>query len=121
MKLQKREQKQKLPSLLRPRPRTYTTFLPLPSIGQGKSQVSQDRTEGSPLLVRRSNMDVQRERKLVMVFSGGYPSYKAHSKYFLKEGRRALSRHKQRKKRKHLEKTISQKRYTHPNVDCSTI
>ena len=48
-------------------------------------------------------MDVQREQKLVVVFSGGYLSYKAHSKYFLNEGRRALSRHKQRKKRKHLE------------------
>ena len=66
-------------------------------------------------------MDVQREQKLVVVFSGGYLSYKAHSKYFLNEGRRALSRHKQRKKRKHLEKIIIQKRYMHPNVYCSTI
>ena len=66
-------------------------------------------------------MDVQREQKLVVVFSGGYLSYKAHGKYFLNEGRRALNRHKHRKKRKHPEKTVIQKRHMHPNVYCSTI
>ena len=35
-------------------------------------------------------MDVQREQKLAVGFSGVYLSYKTHSKYFLNEGRRAF-------------------------------